>query len=283
LTNIALALLLAESLVRLQGRAGSWPVANWVLGVVLALTLFSFYAEGVRNGIGVALVMFICWAVLSLSSSPRRQGKKWMYRAAVAFLGTVAAGLLAIAGTAKPGSDWRQIIATVPVALDTQTHQGWVNEAKYGLPTLPDGSPVDSSAYLRIAWFKEGLALARENLWGVGFGRNAFGHAVTAKYGEPKGHSHSSFIDLLVGIGIPGIALWLGFLGNLAWSGLSRFRATGSGYPLALFFVVVDFATRMFVDSNVRDHMLQTFMFLAGLLAVLAARQVAADSVPRAR
>ncbi len=283
LTNIGLALLLAESLVRLRRGARFLPVANWMLGAAFVAALFSFYAERIRNGIGVAMVMFICWAVLTISGPRRRLAHKWLYVVTVVSVCAVAVGLLAIAGTAKPGLGWWQFVATVPVALDTQSHKGWLNESKYGLPTLPDGSPVDSSAYLRIAWFKEGLALARENPWGVGFGRNAFGHAVTAKYGEPKGHSHSSFIDLLVGVGIPGIALWFGFLGSLAWLGLKRFRETCSVYSLVLFFVVVDFGTRMIVDSNVRDHMLQMFVFLVGLLGVLAARQSAAISSPRAR
>lgn len=281
LTNIGLALLLAETLVRLRRGARLLPIANWVLGAAFVLTLFSFYAAGVRNGIGVAMVMFICWAVLSLSGAPRRHARKWLYLVTVVSVGAASAGLLAIAGAVKPGSGWRQFIATVPVAWDTQSHQGWLNESKYGLPTLPDGGPVDPSAYLRIAWFKEGLMLARDNPLGVGFGRNAFGHVLTEKYGEPKSHSHSSFIDLLVGIGVPGLALWFGFLGSLAWFGLRRLRETGSIYPLALFFVVVDFGVRAIVDSNVRDHMLQMFMFLVGLLGVLAARPIAATSTSR--
>jgi O-antigen ligase len=284
LTNILLAFLFAELLIRLTRGARLLPVADGVLYSALVIALFSLFGERVRNGMGVVVVMFLCWAALVLWGLRRRMARRGLYLLAVVALGALATGLLALAGTVKPGSGWRQFAATVPVALDTQSHKGWLNEQKYGLPTLPDGGQVDGSAYARIAWFKEGMVLVGEHPWGVGFGRNAFGHAVTAKYREPKGHSHSSFIDLLVGIGIPGMALWLAFLFSLLW--IAR-RSFDGGWGGALFFLVVDFGTRMVVDSNVRDHMLQTFLFLAGLLGVFAARKLTtrsaagSESLPR--
>ncbi len=271
LTNMALALLIGEFLARLRRGKRLLPVGNWVLYVALALTLFSLYVERMRNGMGVAVVMIILGLLLYLSSLRHQFKQRWQYLSAVSFLGVIAAGLLLVACEIKPGVDWQRFSATVPIAWDTQNHKGWLNESKYGLPKLADGTPVDPSAYLRIAWFKEGLTLTSEQPWGVGFGRNAFGHAITDKYAERKGHSHSSFIDLMVGIGIPGMVLWLGFLFSLLWLAHKGF-AVGWGYML--FFVVVDFGTRMIVDSIARDHMLQMFMFLAGLLSVQTARHV---------
>jgi O-antigen ligase len=266
LGNMLFALVLAELFVR-HARGARWlPLPGWAVYAALLLTLFSFAATGVRNGVAVAVALVLCWGTLYLWQVRARFRHPWLASlAGVALIGGGVA-LVALAGVAKPGSGWKQVIATVPVALDTQGHKGWLNQQKHGLPTLADDGAVDESAYLRIAWFKEGLALASDHPWGVGFGRNAFGHAISAKYGEPKGHSHSGFIDLLAGIGIPGVLLWYGFLLSLAW----RAR-TGTGTGLAVFFVVADFAMRSVIDSNIRDHMLQQFLFLAAVLATLTA------------
>ena len=69
--------------------------------------------------------------------------------------------------------------------------------------------------------------------------------------------------------------LWLGFLGSLAVLGWRRFRQTHDYCALALLFLVTGYGVRMVLDSIVRDHMLQMFLFLAAFLAVIAAGQLA--------
>jgi O-antigen ligase len=273
LTNILLALLFAEWLARTIAGKRLLPLSSTPLFVISVLTLISLYVERIRNGVGAALVMALCAALLYLLHRARQRRMRQSTVALLVCAGVALAGGLTIAiASVKPGTSWKQLVATIPLALATQEHKGWLDEKTHGLPTLPDGSAVDVSAYVRIAWFAEGLRLSAEHPLGVGFGRNAFGHAVAAKYGTFRGHSHSSFIDLLVGIGIPGVLLWLGFLISLLWL---AWRGAGGGWGYALLFVVVDFGTRMLVDSNVRDHTLQTFMFLAGVFGVLVARNIA--------
>lgn len=272
LTNIMLALLLAELLQRQTRGARRLPVPDAVVYAALTLTLFSLVAEGMRNGAAVAAMMLLSWAIIYMV---RQRGRPAGLRPFLIAVGVVmlASVLLVLAGSIKPGSSWKDFAGTVSIAWDTAGHKGWLDEKKYGLPSLPDGRPVDASAYLRIAWVKEGLVLMRERPLGVGFGRNAFGHAIHTKYGESGGHSHSSFIDLLAGIGIPGTILWLGFLASLLLVAHRRLQRDPDGGVFALIFVVMDFGARMFVDSNIRDHPLQMFMFLVGVLAVLSVRR----------
>jgi len=280
LSNMLFALLLAEAFARLARARPVLPGGAWIPGTVIIATVFSLYVEHARNSIGVIAVMLLFAVALWFVKSRDHEIGRWQ-RAAVSLAAfALVAGVLGLAAFAKPGNELQRTLATVPVALDTASHKGWLNQGKYGLPSLPDGSPVDESAYLRVAWFKQGLALVADHPLGVGFGRNAFGHAVEATYGERMGHSHSSFIDLLIGIGIPGMALWLGFLGALVWVGWKSFHRDGNGVGLALVFVVVDFGARMVVDSNVRDHMLQMFMFAAALLAAMAARAPSRAEAP---
>ena len=43
---------------------------------------------------------------------------------------------------------------------------------------------------------------------------------------------------------------------------------------LALLFLTAGYSFRMLVDSTIRDHMLQMFLFLAAFLAVIVAGQL---------
>jgi O-antigen ligase len=75
-------------------------------------------------------------------------------------------------------------------------------------------------------------------------------------------------LDLAIGIGIPGALLWLGFLVSVAAVAGRALRGERRGPALLLLLLLVDFAIRMLLDSNWRDHMLQMFMFCVGLLLV---------------
>lgn len=269
LSNIALVVLLSDLLTRLRIGRRLLPVSGWALAAALVLVLSSVLAETIRSGLVVSGVLFLCAIGLYLTSPTRVSRGAWLARTGiVACILVTIAGIIVLAGSIKPGSSWQKMNDAVPIALDTETHKTWQNVHQYPLPKLADGSAIDESTYLRVAWMKEGLVASTEYPLGVGFGRNVFGHAMQAKYGVWIAHSHSSFIDLLVGIGIPGVLLWFAFLASLLW-----FAARGlvHGWGCALFLFVVDFGTRMLIDSNVRDHMFQMFMFLVGVTAMFTA------------
>lgn len=269
LSNILLAVLLAEVLARLQHRSRLLPTSWATVAVAVVLTVSSFVVEGMRSGVVAAAAMFVIAAAIYLRHAVRRRGARSSWRVAVVLSVTAAVvvGLVASVGSIKPGSSWKNILSAVPLALDTERHKAWLDSRQHEVPTLPGGEMVDPSVFVRIAWIKEGLIASAENPLGIGYGRNAFGHAIEAKYGTRIGHSHSSIIDLVIGIGIPGLLLWLAFVASLLWLSARHF-ASGWGYALLL--LVVDFATRMAIDSNLRDHMFQMFMFLVGVTGTLA-------------
>jgi len=67
--------------------------------------------------------------------------------------------------------------------------------------------------------------------------------------------------------------LWAAFLGSLMWRGWRAFFDRDNPHGLLLFFLATGYAGRMLLDSVNKDHMLQMFMFLAGLLLMLSAPQ----------
>ncbi len=276
LTNMLLYLLLADICLRFISSQRFLPLGNISLIGAVSLALLAVLFESMRNGvIELVIVLALAWGMIAAFSNRAR-------RVAILSVGFVIIAIVLVLGYLSLRQDdrWRTFLETVPIALDTD-NKAWINE---GLPQpkLASGQTVDWSNYMRIARIKAGITLTLENPLGVGFGRNAFGHAVMKKYGENSSHSHSGLIDMAIGTGIPGALLWLSFLASLAILGWRAFRHARDYYALALLFLVTGYSFRMLVDSTIRDHMLQMFLFLAAFLAVAAAGKLDSKAAPPA-
>lgn len=270
LTNMLLYFLLAEIITRLVFHRRFLPVGSILLMAFTMITLFTVYAEAVRNGFIELIVVLGLAITLVMRKSDR------VHRLVVAGTAFALLAIVLVLGYLSMHKDerWQTFIETVPIALDTGKEKAWINEA-LPQPRLADGKMVDWSNYMRLARIKAGAELILEYPWGVGFGRNAFGHAVMDKYGESSSHSHSGLIDLAIGTGIPGMLLWVGFLAGLVTLAWQSFQRTRDYCALTLLFLVTGYSTRMLLDSITRDHMLQMFLFLASFLAVIVAGRLA--------
>jgi O-antigen ligase len=276
LTNILLYLLLAEVLVRIVSHKRFLQVGNVVLVAIAAIALLAVYAEAVRNGVTELIVVLSLAVMLVIRASNRKR------RLAVAGVALALVAVVVVIGYLNMQKDkrWQTFLETVPIALDIERNKAWINEGM-PQPRLASGETVDWSNYSRIARIRAGLSLMADRPLGVGFGRNAFGHAVEQKYGLRTSHSHSGIIDLGVGIGLPGVLLWLAFLGALLRIGYRGMRKTGNFSAFALLFLTTGYGFRMLVDSTIRDHMLQMFLFLAAFLAVVTAANLDSKTAPR--
>jgi hypothetical protein len=239
------------------------------LAGLIAAALLAEYSNGMRNGIAEFGLTLMFLAVLLIRDKRRRLGVPLLLGGVVSLL------LIAVTFAYlnyKADSRWQVIGETAAIAWHTEGNKAWLDPRGNPLPLLANGTPVDHSAYMRVSALKEGARLIVDHPLGIGFGRNAYGHGLMAKYGETGlGHSHSGLMDLAIGTGILGIILWLTFLAALFLVGWRRFREAPDYPPLLLMLVVGGYGFRMLVDSIIRDHMLQQFLFLAGLLAVLTA------------
>ena len=273
LTNVLFGFLLAEFFFRAVLKRQILPLPNAVLAAALALAVVSVFAERTRNGIITLVLMLLLLGWCYLRERRGRLSRLGRMSGAAAMIAVVLAGL-GLVVAARQSTSLDNLIETIPVAWDTEHYRAWQEENPVAWPILPNGEAVDPSLYQRIAWFKEGLLLVRDHPWGVGFGRNAFGHGLNAKYGRGGGHSHSGLLDMAIGLGIPGALLWLGFFASLATVAWRRHRASASYPAILLLLLLIDYGVRMLLDSVIRDHMLQQFMFLAGLAAVLTVADV---------
>ena len=269
--NTFAALLFAEIIQRLMQKTRCIPVSNLVLGIGFVALLLCSYWLSFRNGnIGLLSMLTMAGVMVLVRLRNRVSFIKIM---AVLILGS---GLLVFAVSAFWKSDprWARFSETLPVAWDTEHHQAWISTRLEPYPLLSDGNPVDASAYERIAWIKEGSKLALEHPLGTGLNRNAFFDGIDRKFnlgGTVRGgHAHSGIVDFTIANGLPGIALWIAFLASVAWIGWKAFRDGQVSVGLILMFLVSGFFSRSIVDSNIRDHVLQQFVFMIGLFTIMA-------------
>lgn len=261
--NVLAALLVAEVAQRILLHKRWLSCSNVVLGVAFGAMLLCSYWLKMRNG-NVGLLLLLTFAALMMAVRlVDRFGKA---RVVSALFGVI--GVIFILGLAMIRSDprWQKLEETIPIALDTQTNRSWLVRENY--PMIANGEVVDISAYERLAWAKEGLRLILDNPWGTGYNRLAFGAGIDRKYqmnGTYRAHAHSGIIDFAIANGIVGLVLWFGFLGSLFYVGWQAYRGEQVGLGLGLMFLISGFMGRSIVDSNIRDHILQQFFFLAML------------------
>jgi O-antigen ligase len=273
LTNVLFGFLLAELFFRVVLKRRVLPLPDAVFAAVMVLAVVSVFAERTRNGM-ITLVLMLLLLGWCFLRERRVRMNKLAVSAGIAAMTVIVLGGVALVVSARQSSNWNELIDTVPIAWDTEHYKAWQEGNQAEWPKLPNGQTVDVSLYLRVAWLKEGLLLVRDHPFGVGFGRNAFGHGLKAKYGRGGGHSHSGLLDMAIGLGIPGALLWLGFFASLATVAWRRHRAGPNYAAILLLLLLIDYGVRMVLDSVIRDHMLQQFMFLAGLAAVLTVADV---------
>jgi hypothetical protein len=267
--NLLLAFLTVDLFCRATRRPPLLRLPRAAVAAIVLLALAGSLLAGARNGIiGIAFLAFSAVS-LFVFDQRRRLGPWRTLAAAAAIVATLAA-----VGSVNYRSDprWQSFAETATIAWDIDRHTSWIDVAAQPLPQLADGGRADESAYLRIAFIHGGLRLLADHPLGYGYGRNAFAHALRLQHPEARlGHAHSGWIDLGVGGGVPALLLWAGFLGSLMWRGWRAFFGGGEPHGLVLFLLASGFAGRMVLDSVNKDHMLQMFLFLAGLLLVLTA------------
>lgn len=265
--NILLAALSVDLLFRSCQRPQFLRLPMFVVIIATLLALFAMYLAGARNGILGVLFLSISGVVLYLFETRRVHGLRHAVGGSVLLLLVVTSFAFA---SYRSDPRWQSFIDTIPIAWDIDSNRTWLDSSPGTYPTLPDGKFVDPSAYIRIAFIHAGLREIASYPLGVGYGRNAFSHAIKQKEDAQLGHAHSGWIDLGIGGGIPALILWAAFLGSLILiSGIRYFRYTDP-HALWLLFISSGYAGRMVVDSVNRDHMLQIFFFLSFYLIAIS-------------
>lgn len=263
LTNILLAMIIAEFVYRLRVKKRVLKVSNGVLYLLLVACIFSTFVEALRLG-DIALVF------LGIGSSMAFLYKNNQYSVGIKRI--IATSLIIIltiplAYNINTDPRWAKLIETIPLAMDTSNSMHWLDRSQKA-PKTESGHEVKGSNYERIAWAMKALEYSKEDPMGVGFGRNAFGHAMEERHGSlaPRGGTaHSSILDLTVGAGIFATLLWLFFVYRVSKIAIKNFEKDYDYFSLLTLFLIMGYVGRSFVDANMRDHMFLQFMLILGI------------------
>ena len=275
IVNIMLAIIAVDLFFRAATGQRFLRLSVSTMLTCLALGVGANYTASARNGMIGMVLLALTTVALFLFRARAQLGLHKVLGIAAAVI--VSMGIFATASY-KADPRWQVFAETARIAIDIDTHRSWYAPDIYPLPLLANGQPVDESAYQRIAWLRSSARIATAVPLGVGYGRNAYRRAlVRMGYEAHLGHSHSGFVDLLAGGGIPAVILWLVFVGTLFVTGWRAFIRRNLPAGLLLAILVAGFASRMVLESVGRDHMLQIFFFLNGALLTAIAHNAGRD------
>lgn len=269
ITNIINSIVIVELIYRFRTKKRVIRVNMTWLIIIFLFGIFSSIVEGMRFGVISLFFMSLTGFIFFVIDNNKFNMKvKLFVSLAIVTLCSIPL-LYNIAHDAR----WLSLVETVPIAIDTETHDLWKGGDHSEIPKLSNGELVSKSNYLRIAWIAKGIEYISNDIFGIGYGRNVFGHAIEKYEGgnEIRGyHSHSSIIDFTIGLGVFGLLIWLLLVFQLIISSAKQFISSGNYFSLLTVFIVSGFFLRSFLDSNMRDHMFKQFFLLLGISLILS-------------
>lgn len=204
--------------------------------------------------------------------------------------------LLGIGVSADLGR-WSGIAARAIVALEGDsilTHCNGVSEIRdsfksRGITITPElnaaieATKVGDGARVLVA--RTGFLLSLKNPLGINGSKDAYQIAIRDYCGFspeiPISHAHNAWIDTSLAIGIPGMLILLLVILNYGIQGFRISNIAGQINPYAIALCLSSFLwiLRGFLDSTLRDQMLEMQAFIFALLFVLALNYPKATSV----
>lgn len=239
---IATALLLPLCCALLYRSIFGNSTTKWAPATLLAiaLCLASNYLTNTKNGIAIAaltLGIFFIWCTWHVIRLWTNQSVTKRLLAIMMIVITLAGGFLFMRLHIQQNSAWEQLISDIKVGVDIDRQHYWKDRNVY--PTIPLNDlekPVNLSTYERSAWFTAGLRLLEDKPLGFGLVHHSFGWMAKEKWsdfyppaGKLRGMTHSGWLDLALGIGLPGLFCILTPLA-VAWYRSLRSRTLWGNY-----------------------------------------------------
>lgn len=273
LSSLLMAVIFVELFYRIIHKKEYLPVNKNILYFSLGAALLSSLVCGMRNIFEIS-IMFILSNIIIMFSHKIVLSKKISFVLCSLFLCS-----LILLFVHNADGRWKALPETINIVWNIKEDKVLLNAFLPSAPSpiLSNKKPVNMSNYQRFAKFKMGLAFARENPHGIGFGRNAFGHSLKHKNSIETmigSNSDSSIMDMMIGTGFVGLFLWLSTSLSLLCLAFKYFIKYENYYALWLIITIICFGSRTIIDSILRDHLLHQFMFLVGFLSVVMTGEV---------
>lgn len=189
-------------------------IATLIYSISIVAVLFNFYSLVDRNGMLYGFIMILI-AVSLIVFHAMRSKTVSRRNVLIALLILAIPAYLAI-HQYRTNHHWNSLVSDARIALDVDRYDLW-KDPDNEKPLNEFGKPVFGSNYERLAWAVVAIRLIEERPLGYGLVERSFGHLAREKWPESKVQQcHSGWLDWTLGMGIPGLALFLG-AGLLAW------------------------------------------------------------------
>ncbi|MFQ5480863.1 MAG: O-antigen ligase family protein [Thermodesulfobacteriota bacterium] len=263
LASILFVFLLTELIVRALYKRRLLRASKAVIIISFILVALCSLLTGMRNVVEVPIILSA--AIFILIASGGRVRKNVLYSSLI----LVPLAFSVIFLTYKSDKRWSDFFDCFTLVMEQKEPAKIIAfSATSHYPRLPDNRPVNISNFIRLTKYRVGFNIIRANPLGIGYGRNAFGHYIKGLYNKGAGYnSDSSLLDISIGTGLVGVALFGALIFSILAKSYKAFRQRGDFYALLLFLLIICFTSRMVFDSVFRDHLLEVFMFVTGLLS----------------
>lgn len=220
--------------------------------------------------IGLVGSLFSTFVLLSLHSMRR---SRVIITAGVLFIIFIASLLLGYTSW-KTDPRWQN--------LETDAITGWnapltsfcYNKTNGSVPRNDEGRAMNHSNGCRASYFHQGWKLIAEHPAGMGPRKEAFRYVLRRDTQDNRiniPHSHYGLIEFGIQNGIAGIAGWLILLAGCWYVGWREFRHGNTMVGMFLLLFTIGFFSRTMVDHNLKDHYLEQYLLLTGLLIGMCA------------
>lgn len=225
---IGIAFIAALTHLLLELKTPNWRKKVILPAFTMGLSLLSFYFANTKNGFLISFAILFGVLLLTL--------KKDYYSPKIKLVIVAAVIPLAVVGGRhmKENAAWHTAYADIKTgaAISEQTYwKDWVTQA---LPRNENGQAVNQSTYLRVAWLTAALQLIQETPWGYGLMSYSFSYLAKEKWpdfyskeGDHMVATHSGWMDLTLGLGIPATLLIFLSLFNSSRNALKKTRPGG--------------------------------------------------------
>jgi hypothetical protein len=231
-------------------RGLTWPPMIYTSTIAAVVAIF--YFENIKNGVAYsALLILIMAAKVIVSKKSRFSWRNTL----IMLVGLVALTFLLTQHFQKNDS-WGSLFADVKVAENLDEVDSWKFYGGKGYPTNELGKLVSETNYMRAAWSQVAVRFISEMPFGYGLVKESFGKMAEEKWpSSTLLQSHSGWLDLFLGIGIPG-----GFLLILAgaislrnalqadrqsWGGISFWILLS----IALLMITTEVSQKTYIDA----------------------------------
>jgi hypothetical protein len=261
LPALALSCARISSVIRSNSRINAWEIGIYVFSIFAVVTVF--YLENVKNGILYSAILILVLLVQLLIHYARA----WSMRGFIVIVLVVGAFALILTQHLQKNDSWSTVFADIKVASQFETIEHWKYRGDRGYPNNELGKMVSITNYERAAWAQVAIDFIAERPQGYGLVLESFKHIGKEKWPESNLlQSHSGWLDLTLGIGIPGVLL-IFFAASLSMLNLVRNSGSVWGTPViwALSSIVILMVTTEVSQKVYLDALIFFILFVASL------------------